>query len=201
MSFSGKEAIRKALQRLNAKMIYAGMEPLELVSCGGASLNLMGWISRSTADVDILCGIQITSEGSRLLKHIVLPEEFDRLVAEVGHDLGLDETWLNFGPAPLLEFGLPDGLESRLKRISFGKALALHVISRVDQVHFKLYAVMDPKTRVETHLGDLMDLEPTEEEARRAAEWLLKRRTSEAFRAKLKQVLDRIGYERVAESI
>lgn len=51
--FSGKQGIEEALKRLNAKMAYAGMEPVDLVSCGGASLNLMGWVSRSTSDVDI----------------------------------------------------------------------------------------------------------------------------------------------------
>ena len=53
--FSGKQGIEEALKRLNAKMVYAGMAPMELVSCGGASLNLMGWVSRSTSDVDIIC--------------------------------------------------------------------------------------------------------------------------------------------------
>ena len=50
---SAKQGIEEALKRLNAKMAYAGMEPVELVSCGGASLNLMGWVARSTSDVDI----------------------------------------------------------------------------------------------------------------------------------------------------
>jgi hypothetical protein len=53
--------------------------------------------------------------------------------------------------------------------------LTLHVISRLDQIHLKLYAVLDSKTRIETHLGDLMDLDPTEGEARQAVDWLLNR--------------------------
>ena len=57
--FSGRQGIEEALKRLNAKMVYAGMEPVELVSCGGASLNLMGWVSRSTSDVDIICEAQV----------------------------------------------------------------------------------------------------------------------------------------------
>jgi hypothetical protein len=36
---SAKQGIEEALNRLNAKMVYAGMEPMELVSCGGASLS------------------------------------------------------------------------------------------------------------------------------------------------------------------
>ena len=109
------------------------------------------------------------------------------------------EEWLNFGPAPLMEFGLPEGLETRLKRISYGPCLALHLIGRLDQIHLKLYAAMDPKTRIETHLGDLMDLEPTEAEAQTAVAWLLGRKTSADFRRKLKQVLERIGHEELAQ--
>jgi hypothetical protein len=60
---------------------------------------------------------------------------------------------------------------------------------------------MDPKTRIETHLGDLVDLEPTEAEARAAMDWLLKRKTSTDFRHKLKQVLDRIGHEKLTHDI
>lgn len=202
MAFSGKQDIQRALERLNAKMVYAGMGSLELVSCGGASLNLMGWVSRSTADVDIICSFQVDPAGGpSLVKTTELPGEFRTLIAEVGRDLGLDETWLNFGPAPLMDFGLPPGLETRLQRVSFGKALALHLVGRLDQIHLKLYAVMDPKTRIETHLGDLMDLEPTENETRQAVNWLLNRKTSADFRKKLKQILDRIGHEKLAKGI
>ena len=199
--FSGKSGIEEALKRLNAKMIYAALEPIELVSCGGASLNLMGWVSRSTGDVDILCAVVVEKGKVRLLTTTTLSPRFEELVAEVGRELGIKETWLNFGPAPLLDFGLPPGLENRLKRKRYGRCLALHVISRLDQIHLKLYAAMDPKTRVETHLGDLLDLEPTKTEARAAVDWLLSRKTSVDFRRKLKQVLERIGHEELAQEI
>jgi hypothetical protein len=200
--FSGKSGIEEALKRLNAKMVYAGLEPVELVSCGGASLNLMGWVSRSTSDVDIICVAEVRANGQvHLLAGTTLPAHLIELIAEVGRELGLKEEWLNFGPAPLMDFGLPHGLEKRLKRKSYGRCLALHIISRLDQIHLKLYAAMDPKTRIETHLGDLVDLEPTEAEARAAVDWLLKRKTSTDFRHKLKQVLDRIGHEKLTHDI
>jgi hypothetical protein len=200
--FSGKQGIEEALKRLNAKMVYAGMEPMELVSCGGASLNLMGWVSRSTSDVDIICAAKVDAQGKVTLQpEMVLPPQFSELVAEVGQELGIKPEWLNFGPAPLVEFGLPSGLEARLQRKSYGKCLALHLVSRLDQIHLKIYATMDPKTRLETHLGDLLDLEPTEVEAQAAVDWLLSRRTSREFRRKLLQVLDRIGHEKLAERL
>jgi hypothetical protein len=200
--FSGKAGIEEALKRLNAKMVYAELEPVELVSCGGASLNLMGLVSRTTGDVDIICAVEVSTKGKvRRLTKMAMPARFTELVAEVGREMGLKKDWLNFGPAPLMDFGLPDGLEKRLKRQSYGKCLALHVISRLDQIHLKIYAAMHPKTRIETHLGDLMEMEPTEAEAGAAVDWLLKRKTSADFRRKLKEVLDRIGHEKLAENI
>jgi hypothetical protein len=200
--FSGKAGIEKALKRLNAKMVYADLDPVELVSCGGASLNLMGWVSRSTGDVDIICAAEVTTKGGvQLLAGTTLPPRLLELIAEVGRELGLKEEWLNFGLAPLMEFGLPQGLDKRLTRKSYGRCLTLHVISRLDQIHLKLYAAMDPKTRIETHLGDLMDLEPTEAQARAAVDWLLQRKTSADFRRKLKAVLNRIGHEKLAQKI
>lgn len=192
--------IEEALKRLNEQMVYAGLEPVELLSCGGASLNLMGLISRSTGDVDIISVVQVVEGAVRFLEQTTLPPQFSELVARVGGELGIKEEWLNFGPAPLLVFGLPEGLAARLERRSYGKCLTLHVISRFDQIHLKLYAVMHPGPRTETHLGDLMDLEPTEEEARAALKWLLDRKTSTDFRRKLKAVLDRIGHERLAQT-
>lgn len=72
--FSGKRGIEEALKRLNAKMVYAGMDPLELVSCGGASLNLMGWVARSTSDVDIICAARVDARGQvKLQPEMPLP--------------------------------------------------------------------------------------------------------------------------------
>jgi hypothetical protein len=201
-NFSGKQGIEEALKRLNAKMVYTQMPPLELVICGGASLNIMGWVTRSTSDVDIICLARVGPKGDvKLVPGNRLPTKFTNIVAEVGQELGLKEEWLNFGPAPLMKFGLPPGLEDRLKRKSYGECLKLHMISRWDQIHLKIYAAMDPKTRIETHLSDLLDLEPTKKEARAAMDWLLKRKTSPEFRRKLKDILDRIGHEKLAETI
>jgi hypothetical protein len=152
-------------------MVYAGMDPVELVSGGGASLNLMGWVSRDERRGHHLCGAGDAKGKVKLRPKKPLPPRFIELVAEVGRELGLKEEWLNFGPAPLVDFGLPSGLERRLKRKSFGRCLALHLTSRLDQIHLKIYAAMDPKTRLETHLGDSLDLEPTEAETQAAVDW------------------------------
>ncbi len=123
-------------------------------------------------------------------------------MAEIGIELGIREDWLNFGPNPLLKFGLPAGLTTRLKKKSYGPCLTVFFISRLDQVHFKIFAAMDPKQGTK-HLSDLMDLESTEVEVNAAVSWLLGRavRPSPQFKARLRQVLDRIGHERIAGQI
>ncbi len=44
----------------------------------------------------------------------------------------------------------------------------MYFISRFDQVHFKMFAAMDPKDGTR-HLGDLLDLKPRENEVRAAS--------------------------------
>jgi hypothetical protein len=76
----------------------------------------------------------------------------------------------------------------------------VYFISRFDQVHFKMFAAMDPRDGTR-HLSDLLDLKPQEDEVRAAISWLVGRKASAEFKAALRQVLERIGYERIAEQI
>src|ERR1051325_2546183 len=104
--FSGKKAIESALKKLNAKMVYEQVEPVALVSCGGAALNVMGMISRSTNDVDIVAVADVDASGKVAIHtEEPLPKRFKELVAEIGAELGIREDWLNFGPSPVRKFG------------------------------------------------------------------------------------------------
>ena len=200
--FAGKESIEDALKRLNERLVYAEIEPLSLVICGGASLNIMGYVSRSTSDVDILAVVtKGLGQQIELMSGEALPWKFDELVEEVGRELGLAGDWLNFGPEPLLKFGLPAGLKDRMKEIKYGDCLTIHAISRWDQIHLKCHAALDPGSRIETHLGDLLELEPTEEEAKASVNWLLDRPAGEEFRERVKQLMERIGHEELAKTI
>lgn len=76
----------------------------------------------------------------------------------VARDFNLPETWLNAAPADLLDFGLPRGFVERLERRDFGSALAVHFASRFDQIHFKLYAMVDQGSG--KHESDLRAMAP-----------------------------------------
>jgi hypothetical protein len=60
---------------------------------------------------------------------------------------------------------------------------------------------MGSESEATKHLNDLLDLEPTAEETQAAVDWLLRRESSADFKLRLKQVLDRIGHERIGEQI
>lgn len=122
-----------------------------------------------------------------------LPADLIAAAEDVGHDLGLQDDWLNSGPAALFERGFPSGIEGRLIRRRYGVALTVYFISRWDQIHFKMLAAMDPKAGTR-QLEDLLDLAPDREEARAAVRWLLSGGGSDDFRVKLEQLLDRIGH-------
>ena len=193
-------SITQLFKRLNSKLVYAQAAPVELVVCGGAALIAARLVTRSTRDVDILALAHVEGTEVTLLPRGQLPEELKRLAGEIAIELGIDADWLNFGPSPLFDIGLPPGLTTRLKKTTYGACLKVHFISRIDQVHFKIFAAMDPKEGTR-HLSDLLDIEPSVDEVNAAVSWLLGRKVSAQFKTTLKQVLERIGHESIARTI
>jgi len=177
-------------------MVYAEVDPIELVVCGGAALIISRLVSRSTHDVDIIAIAHMKGSSIQFLKTTRLPRCFKALVTEIGLELGIVGDWLNFAASPLLEFGLPVGIATRLKTKSYGPCLTIYLISRLDQVSLKTYAAMDPQ-QGERHLSDLLDLKPSAQEVRTAVAWLVGKKVSKQFKICLKQVLERIGHERI----
>ncbi len=114
-----------------------------------------------------------------------------KLVAE---DFGLPERWLNSGPTTLLDFGLPLGFLDRGERRNYEPALEVIFASRLDQVHFKLYAVVDQGGG--RHLDDLQALSPTDAELLEAAAWSETHDNSVGYREVLDKVLAHFGVRR-----
>jgi hypothetical protein len=109
----------------------------------------------------------------------------------VTRDFGLPEEWLHSGPSSLLDLGLPEGFEGRLQRRDYGPALTVWFASRLDQIHLKLYALVDQGPG--RHEADLRALDPTREELIAAARWARGHDPSEGFRSILSQVLAQLG--------
>ncbi len=191
--------IERALELLGHRLDYLGSRPTVLLAGGGAALNLLGLIVRTTQDVDIIALVHAETGGMRLEKAEPLPEFLREAAEQVARDLGLPRTWLNPGPTSLLDFGLPPGCLDRTVERSFGSRLRLLLLSRFDQIHMKLYAAVDQ--RGGRHLTDLLDLRPTAQELLTAARWAKTHDPSPGFHQELVGLLRQIGHDDVAEQL
>lgn len=165
---------------------------VELIVIGGSALTILGLVERPTRDVDVVALL----DGGELRSANPLPAEVVEARNAVAADFEVSEGWLNAGPADLPQWGLPDGFVARLTRRDFGPYLTVHLASRVDQIHFKLYALVDQGAG--RHEEDLRALAPTPDELRAAARWTITQDPSEGFRQELLGALRYLGLADVA---
>lgn len=162
---------------------------VEIVVIGGAALMALGLVDRTTNDIDVLA----LSSDEGLQPASPLPSLLVEARDRVARDFDLEPDWLNPGPADLLDFGLPEGFMDRVGTRHFGPALTVHFAGRYDQVHLKLYALVDQGAG--RHEDDLRALRPTGEELLAAARWSRTHDTSPGFRRELLRVLEHLGVE------
>jgi len=177
-----------ALALLGALLEERGQSAAILV-IGGSSLLLHGWVDRPTADVDVL-GF---AEDAIYTKAERLPEFLAAAADDVGAALGLDDGWLNCGPAGLVDFGLPEGLAERVSVHRYG-GLEVHLPGRHDLICFKLYAIVDTGPRSK-HVTDLRALAPSRDELVGAARWARTQDDSTPFLGELRAALAMFGVE------
>lgn len=184
-----QEQAKRLLSALGEQIAAVG-ERFELVVVGGSGLLALGEIERSTRDVDLVA----LRNGEELGAAEPLPDPLRRAAERVARDFGLDETWLNAGPSSLLDFGLPEGFLERLESRSYGEALIVHFASRYDQIHLKLYAMVD-EGGPGKHEQDLRALGPSKAELLAAAHWSRTHDPSGPYREMLVQALQHLGVE------
>jgi hypothetical protein len=192
--------IERALHLLDGRLWLNESSSISVVVCGGAALNALTLIERTTKDVDI---VALMDSESRLIDPAPLPEELIIAATEVADTLNLPENWLNNGPSSgdggLFRLGLPDGFSTRLVKSFLGRKLTVYYVGRLDQIHFKLYAAIDQHGGY--HAADLKQLDPTDEELLLAVNWTVKHDPSEGFKIAIKLFLQEFGYERLVEKM
>jgi len=188
-----KEEIERALTVLGRRMALDGAPDMEVLCCGASALCVLGLLSRSTMDVDVL-GVVVSDRDLDPCE--VFPVEMERAITNAGLELGLADDWFNGSASRLLERGVPVGtLERSLThRRTFGPCLTVRFLDRRDQVALKLFAAMDPVDGIR-HLKDLEEILPEAEKISHALEWMGRWESSAAFRAKLKAIVTGLGFE------
>lgn len=170
----------RALAALGEQLATAGASA-DLVISGGAGLQVLGLIDRSTEDVDVLATFE---DGLR--SSDPLPPPVVEAASRVARLLQLPDDWLNAGPTSLLQWGLPEGFTDRLISKRYGP-LTIHLASRLDQICFKLYAFADLGGG--RHEKDLLSLRPTPDELAFAAAWVRTQDPSTGFDSMLVKAL------------
>lgn len=194
------EKINEALQLLDGRLKMNRSRGFSLVVCGGTALNAMHLIQRTTKDVDI---VALMDSDNQLVDPAPLPEALMVAAKEVADTLNLPQDWLNNGPSSgdggLFRLGLPDGFKERLTKNYQGEKLMVYFVSRLDQIHFKLYAAIDQLGSY--HASDLKQLSPSDEELLQAVRWATTHDPSEGFQTAIKLFLREFGYERLVDKI
>lgn len=173
------------------EQLNAAGERYELVVIGGSGLLALGIIERSTRDVDLIA----LRSGDQLDSAEPLPRSLAVARDRVARDFSLPTDWLNPGPTNLLDLGLPEGFTDRLERRDYGSSLSVYLASRLDQIHFKLYALVDQGPG--KHEDDLRALSPTEEELLAAARWSTSHDPSDGYAQMLREVLTHLKVDDV----
>jgi hypothetical protein len=180
------------LLRALADQVGALGDHLEIVIIGGSALTALGLVKRATRDVDLLA----IAENGELRLAEPLPPTLLAARAAVAADFGLAENWLNAGPTEMLKWGLPKAFMSRVVTRSYGRALVAHFASRFDQIHFKLFAMVDQGGG--RHEADLRALSPTQSELTAAARWSMTQDPSPGYRSVLADALRALGVDDAA---
>jgi hypothetical protein len=190
----GRSEIEAALTYVS-ELLEAEGDAFAIVILGGAALNLLGVVARTTTDVDILA---VGRPGDAAIPREIsepptpLPASLSRAVRLVAEDMNLEPEWLNTGPALQWRTGLPPGLAERIEWRRYGDALDVGIVSRYDLIFFKLFAAVDGIGTADVHYQDLIALEPTLEELMVAAKWVGGQDASLAFAGILEEVITHV---------
>ena len=193
------EVLESALRFLDNRLRANREEPVGILVCGGSAMIAMNLVSRVTRDVDILA---LVDSQNNLISPAPFPDSLKEASIQVAEILGLDRDWLNNGPSGnsggLFQMGLPAGLFNRATLKKYGSHLTVFYISRIDQIHLKVYASVD---RGGKHVGDLLAMTPTIEELVVAADWCMTHDVSEPFRNLLIDMYRQLGFEDAANKL
>jgi Nucleotidyltransferase of unknown function (DUF6036) len=111
ISITDREAADVLLSALGEQLASRGAR-YELIVVGGSALLALGLIDRPTRDVDVLA----LHHGGLIRSAKPLPPDLAEARDQVARDFRLPRSWLNDGPADLVDLGLPPGFIERVQR-------------------------------------------------------------------------------------
>jgi len=161
-----------------------------IIVVGGASLSVMGWVSRVTTDVDVIARAEREDGEWVLIRPDPFPDVLVEAARTVARDFSLPAGWLNAAVGDQWPQGLPPGMAEELSWREYG---ALHVgfAGRHTLIALKLFASVDQGPR-SVHFQDLVHLKPSQDELIQAAEWVANQDAGDEFPNLVNQAVEAV---------
>lgn len=137
-----------------------------IVVVGGASLNLLGLLERTTKDVDVVARAEEKGGRKIFVQPDPLPEPLETAIVTVARDFGLPADWINTRVSTQWPKDLPKFLFEEIEWRQFG-SLETGIVSRRTLIALKLHAAVD-RDADSVHYQDLIELAPTHTELEEA---------------------------------
>lgn len=197
MAYLDSSALEELLMAVGEHLAAAG-ESVAIVVVGGGALSIMGWVDRTTNDVDVIARAR-REEGRWVMgPPEPLPDVLVEAVARVARDYGLPTDWLNTAVAMQWRTGLPGRFVEEVEWRAFG-ALEVGFAGRSSIIALKLFAAVDQGSE-SVHFQDLIALDPLDSELEDAADWVARQDPTPGFRALVEEevanVRDALGRDR-----
>ena len=187
---------------MDPRNLYAGLaavgellrtegERVGVVVVGGATLNLIGVVERTTRDVDVIALVHRDAAGAaHLARAEPFPEPLARAIRTVARDFGLDADWMSGMVGRQWSQGLPPGIEQDLTWRRYG-GLDVALVGRRTLTALKLFATVDCGP-ASVHMQDLIALAPSAEELWEAAGWVRTQDAAPEFPALVEQAVEHV---------
>lgn len=168
MDYLSPETLRELLETVG-DYLHADGESASIVVVGGATLSIVGWTERTTADVDVIARAREEEGELVLIPPDPLPEPLTRAIERTARDYGVSKDWMNTVVGAQWSTGLPPSIQEELRWEDFGP-LRVGFAGRRTLVALKLLAAVDQGPE-SVHYRDLLTLEPSEDELSEARQW------------------------------
>jgi len=173
-------ALEELLGAVGEHLAAAG-ESAAIVVVGGGALSVMGWVERTTNDIDVIARAS-RQEGRWVVRPPEpLPDVLVEAVARVARDYALPIDWLNTTVAMQWRTDLPDRFVEEVQWRRFG-ALDVGFAGRSSIIALKLFAAVDQGSE-SVHFQDLVALDPLDSELEGAADWVARQDPAPGFSA------------------
>jgi hypothetical protein len=177
------------------ELLRASGEKVSIVVVGGATMNLLGFVHRSTNDVDVIARVHRDARGELHLQQAEpFPEGLQHAIRTVARDFDLPENWMNAEVGAQWGYGLPPWILDEITWRTYGN-LDVGLVGRRTLIALKLFAAVDSGAGG-VHMQDLLALEPTDAELEEAGRWVVTQDAYEGFPALVSRMIEHVRRHR-----